>query len=146
MIMVILEDWETQAYKFAEESYGDFRDDSNKIYFQSHIIPMVKAIKIFTDDKALIMATYFHDLIEDTDVTYEDLREKFGLKVANYVREVTQCGEKNNFPHLCTPEGVLLKLIDRASNMSRMDIWSDDRKLYYINKTRFWTSNEVNDA
>jgi (p)ppGpp synthase/HD superfamily hydrolase len=138
-----LEEWEQQAYDYAKKSYGLIKDNSGIIYFQSHILPIVKALKVFTSEKEIIIAAYMHDLIEDTDITYEDLQEQFGTKVADYVLEVTEEGGKNHLPNLHTPSAITLKLIDRASNISRMEPWSSKRREYYINKCKFWKPDGV---
>ena len=56
--------------------------------------------------------------------------------------EVTHEGERDAygyyFPRLETQEAILLKLLDRASNISRMNAWDDDRKAQYLKKTKFW--------
>ena len=36
------------------------------------------------------IVAYLHDVIEDTDYTYEDLKEEFNLEIANAVLELTK--------------------------------------------------------
>ena len=32
----------------------------------------------------------------------------------------------------------MIKLVDRAQNVSDMESWSEDRKQAYLDKTKFW--------
>jgi (p)ppGpp synthase/HD superfamily hydrolase len=131
-----------EARIFAYHYHLGQLDDSRKSYFFSHLEPVAKALEQFTDDEEIIAAGYLHDIIEDTDVTYEQLKEKFGQRIADLVHEVTDEGEKDAygkyFPRLKTKEGILIKLCDRASNISRMDSWDEKRQAHYLKKTKFW--------
>lgn len=44
----------------------------------------------YPDNEALEAAGYLHDVIEDTDVTYDDLIDRFGMEVAYLVHAVTR--------------------------------------------------------
>ncbi len=43
-----------------------------------------------------IFAGILHDTIEDTDITYNDIKEEFGERVANLVQAVTKDPDKNS--------------------------------------------------
>jgi len=137
-----MSNWEPTVYEFARVSHGNQLDDSGKNYFQAHVLQTVSLVKQLTTDEDIISAAYMHDLIEDTDVTFEEIQRRFGLRTADIVNEVTHEGEKDNygryFPRLHTKEGIMLKLCDRASNVSRMDSWSKERQEHYLRKTKFW--------
>ena len=129
------------AIDFGRKAHGETLDDCGKNYFSEHCFKTMEAIMILTDDEDVIIAGLLHDIIEDTEFTYNDIFEKFGKKVASFVWEVTHIGNKKegfSFPHLKTPEAVLIKLVDRASNISRMECWSYERQQRYIKKTNFW--------
>jgi len=118
------------------------RDDSGQNYWGAHVFPVGEAMCRLTSDEDVVAAAYLHDTIEDTDTTYKELVKEFGKRVANLVMEVTHEGEKDNygryFPRLKTPEGIMIKLVDRASNISRMECWNKERRAQYIKKTKFW--------
>lgn len=43
-------------------------------------------------DSAILDASWLHDVVEDTDVTIEDIEKEFGAEVAEYVWAVTGIG------------------------------------------------------
>lgn len=88
----------------------------------------------FSDDKdleQLITAAILHDTLEDTNATYNDLANKFGLKVANLVMELTN---DNIIKHrigktkylqmkmlLMSNDAFNIKLCDRLDNAIDLD-------------------------
>lgn len=126
-----------RAREFAILAHRDQFRDSGEPYF-AHPEQVAEILKQVTYDPAIIAAGYLHDVIEDCDVTYEDLKVAFGQRVADLVREVTSPGDSNTFPNLKTRDGVLIKFADRLSNLSSMDVWSDAKQARYIKKSTFW--------
>jgi (p)ppGpp synthase/HD superfamily hydrolase len=130
-----------KAYYFAEKKHKGQLDDNGKDYFAEHCHKVARAVGILTDDEDIISAAWLHDTIEDTETTYEELVKEFNKRVADLVMEVTHEGCKDNygyyFPRLKTKEGILIKLCDRASNISRMDTWDDKRQSQYCKRTKF---------
>src|SRR6185312_6818396 len=55
-----------------------------------HIIPVAARLAEMQLDSATIAAALLHDVVEDTDVTAEQLRERFGDTVARLVDGVTK--------------------------------------------------------
>jgi (p)ppGpp synthase/HD superfamily hydrolase len=139
---------EQVAHFFAYRKHKGQLDDSGLPYFDAHILNVVNIIKNVTTDVDVICAAYLHDTIEDTETTYEEIKEEFGKRVADLVMEVTHDGQKDNvgyyFPRLKSQEGIMIKLADRLSNISRMEAWDISRREHYLKKTRFW-KNSPND-
>ncbi len=133
------------AFNFAQEKHKGQLDDCGKDYFLSHVCQVANIVNQVTKDPEMIAAAYLHDTIEDTDTTYEELVAKFGNRVADLVMEVTHDGQKDEigyyFPRLKSTEGILLKLADRLSNISRMEAWDPARQEHYKAKTRFWKNS-----
>jgi len=139
-----------KARAFAAVAHSGQKDDNGDDYYMSHLVPVFNAITEFTNDEEIWMAAILHDTIEDTSVTYEKLVEEFGKRVADLVNEVTHEGKADGygfyFPRLETAGGILIKLCDRASNVSRMQNWSEKRKAHYLSHTKFWKSEgPIND-
>ncbi len=78
-----------------------------------------------TDLKTL-MAAVLHDTVEDTETTYDELREQFGKKVADAVMEVTddktlpkaerKQRQVEHAPHM-SKRAALVKLADKTCNL-----------------------------
>jgi len=134
-----------KAIDFARHKHEGQLDDCNEDYFTAHVLPVGRGVTaIVPHDTELIQAAFLHDTIEDTDTTYEEVVKEFGTDVADLVMEVTHEGKKDQqgyyFPRLKTPRGILLKMIDRASNLSRMSNWHEKRIAQYLRKSKFWRS------
>ena len=131
-----------KAYKFAKDFHEGQKDDCGKDYSHTHVMNVGFICERLTTDIEVICAAFLHDTIEDTDCTYEDIVRKFGKRVANLVMELTHEGQKDEyghyFPRLKSKEAIMIKLIDRASNVSRMDSWTKQRQEHYLKKTKFW--------
>ena len=78
------------------------------------------------EDTDMVVAALLHDTVEDCDVSFEEIEEKFGSVVASYVRELTDDkslpkAERKRLqiehaPHLS--EGAKpIKLADKISNI-----------------------------
>jgi len=123
----------TKAYNYAQEKHKDQKDDNGYPYFNhpNQVAEILK--KVTLRDPELICAAYLHDVIEDCEVTYEELREEFSEDIADLVNEVSHEGKKDVkgfwFPRLKTQRGIMLKFADRLSNISRMESWDDESAL-----------------
>jgi GTP diphosphokinase / guanosine-3',5'-bis(diphosphate) 3'-diphosphatase len=132
------EEFESDAEYFAWGYHRKQIDDDGKSHFE-HVKQVVNILKTLTDNKTIINAGWLHDILEDTNVTYDELAQRFGVKVANIVKEVTKTGY-NNFPNLHSHEAVILKFADRLQNLSRMACWPKEKQDKYILKSKFWKS------
>lgn len=63
---------------------GVFRRNK-KVPYIVHPLEAMGIVASITEDNELLAAAALHDLIEDTDVTYEDLKKEFGDRIANIV-------------------------------------------------------------
>lgn len=135
-----------KAFAYAMRIHFGQLDDDGRDYFTAHLQHTASILKASGADEEMIAAGYLHDSIEDTDTTYEELKEEFGERVAGLVHEVTHEGKKDSyghyFPRLKSRDAIVLKLADRMSNLLRMDVWSDKRKAKYLKKTKFWKDGE----
>ena len=69
------------AYLFAREAHGLQTRKSGDPYI-NHPLEATKILTTLKPDITSILACILHDVIEDTDKTEDDIREKFGDDVA----------------------------------------------------------------
>jgi GTP pyrophosphokinase len=139
----------SQAIIFGAKAHTGQLDDAGKDYFMTHCWQVFEIVRIlYPDDCELQAAALLHDILEDTDVTYETLASEFGVEVANLVLEVTHERRADDsgwyFPHLHSIRGIVLKFADRSSNLSRMEgVWDTKHIEKYLKKSKFWQSEDV---
>lgn len=138
-----------RAYEYAEQMHqGQTRKFSGLPYF-SHPKYVARVIEHLTRDEKLIVTAFLHDVIEDTEATYEDVVEKFGIEVADLVQELTtpdedvkQLGKRQAlaqkmFKMSC--EALTVKLADRFHNVLFLEGDGVDIKFItkYYKETRY---------
>ena len=79
-----------KAYAFANEAHKNVRRRSGEPY----MLHPIAVAQIVVDDIGLgyksICAALLHDVVEDTDYTVDDIRDRFGDKVASLVDGLTK--------------------------------------------------------
>jgi len=139
----------SRAIIFGAKAHAGQLDDAGKDYFMTHCWQVYEIVRVlYFDDFELQAAALLHDILEDTDVTYDALASEFGVDVANLVQEVTHERRADDsgwyFPHLHSIRGIVLKFADRASNLSRMEgVWDTKHIEKYLKKSKFWQSDDV---
>lgn len=84
--------WINRAYEMAKTAHEGLKRASGEPYI-NHIIEVVKILAKLGMDTTTIIAGFLHDIIEDTSVTEEDIKEKFGEEVLFLVNGVTKLGK-----------------------------------------------------
>ena len=78
-----------KALKFATMAHeGQVRKYTGEPYI-NHPVEVMNIVKTVTNDVAMHAAALLHDVVEDTEVTIDDIRREFGDDVANLVDDLT---------------------------------------------------------
>lgn len=74
-----------RAVMVAAAAHSGMTRKGTGIPYLSHPVEAASIIAEMTDDQELIAAAVLHDVVEDTEVTAQELEEMFGARVAHYV-------------------------------------------------------------
>ncbi|MBO5414286.1 MAG: bifunctional (p)ppGpp synthetase/guanosine-3',5'-bis(diphosphate) 3'-pyrophosphohydrolase [Bacilli bacterium] len=140
-----------KALEFATEKHkGQIRKGADKKEYINHPINVANLVQKYKESHnidVLVAAAYLHDTLEDTDTTYYELVENFGVEVASLVSELTTNKDMKNGlgkdKYLAyklkkmTSWALIIKLCDRLDNVSDLYSVDDTFRKKYVNETIF---------
>jgi GTP pyrophosphokinase len=124
-----------KAYMFSMEAHGTQKRASGSPYFY-HPAEVARLLAELHLDVPTVVTGLLHDVLEDTNITFEELEEIFGTEVAFLVEGVTKLTKVNysssrthqaeNFRKflLATSQDIrvlIVKLVDRLHNMRTLN-------------------------
>jgi GTP pyrophosphokinase len=131
------------AYEFALAAHkGQMRKSGEP--FVNHPLEVALILAELHLDTATLKAALLHDVVEDSDVSLEEVRERFGDEVAELVDGVTKLGriefeslseqQSNNLRKMLIAMAkdirvILIKLADRLHNMRTLSALPAERRL-----------------
>ncbi len=133
-----------EAYKFAEQAHKGQTRKSGEPYIH-HLIEVCYILADIGCGPSTLIAGLLHDVVEDTDVSLETIKNKFGEDVMNIVDSLTKI-QRLKLSHRSEDElvyedhrkiflgmardvrAILIKLADRLHNMRTLDFLSPDRQ------------------
>jgi len=138
------------AFDFAYQLHGSQVRASGEPYI-IHPVAVADLLRDIGASAAVIAAGFLHDVVEDTDVTPEQLEEHFGPEVRQLVEGVTKLGgihftnrteaQAENLRRMFLAMAsdirvVLVKLADRLHNMRTLGALKVDKQLRIATETR----------
>jgi len=131
-----------QAYVYARDAHDGQLRSSGDPYI-THPVAVANILASLHLDSQTIMAALMHDVIEDCEVTREDITERFGERVALLVEGVTKLtqikfgsreeAQAENFRKMMMAmvedlRVVLIKLADRLHNMRTLGSLNTEKR------------------
>ena len=80
----------SEAIAFAVMAHDGMRRKNSDLPYILHPIEAAVIVGTMTDDQNLIAAAALHDVVEDADITIEEIEERFGRRVRELVESETE--------------------------------------------------------
>ena len=140
-----------RAFQYAYEGHNGQNRKSGEPYI-THPLHVALYLCELNFDKETIAAALLHDLIEDTDISYEDLKKEFGEEVADIVDGVTKLDKiKYSSNEEAKADAIrkmviamskdirvlILKLADRLHNIQTIEYHQDWKQEKIANETLY---------
>jgi len=139
-----------RAFQFAYQLHGGQTRKSGEPYI-AHPVAVAEIIRELGGSPAMIAAGLLHDVVEDTEVTGEDIEARFGPEVRRLVEGVTKLskinftskteGQAENFRRMFLAMAqdirvIVVKLADRLHNMRTLQYMSESSRQRSAQETR----------
>ncbi len=131
-----------KAYEFAKKAHEGQQRLSGDAYL-THLVGVADILAELHMDSVTIAAGLLHDILEDTKVTYDQLKAEFGEEIANLVEGVTKISTRQ-FQDTAIRQAestrkmliamakdvrvILIKLADRTHNMRTLEFLPPERQ------------------
>ena len=138
-----------QAVDLAARAHADQRrKGKDDVPYVNHCTAVARLVSTVTEDEAILAAALLHDVVEDSDVTLEDISKIFGDTVASIVAFVTDDPSLSTLPLAerkaaqadkmrgASRAAKLVKIADQTSNLTDIvDMppgWSTEKMRAYL--------------
>lgn len=139
-----------KAFELAKEAHANQKRKTGEPYILHPIAVATIAAEELMLDPATVMAAFLHDVVEDTDYTVEDIRERFGNDVAFLVKVVTKPKKEkydasrqvDNYRQMLDSvqydiRALLVKLADRLHNMRTLSSMAPHKQMKIAGETDY---------
>ena len=142
-----------RAFSIAKKSHAGTRRKSGEPYIFHPLAVALIAVKEVGLGPIAVVCALLHDVVEDTDVTLDQLRTIFGDRVAVIVDGVTkiedvflmqqtESKQAENYRKILLsmcddPYVIFIKLCDRLHNMRTLGSMKDTKKLAISSETQY---------
>ncbi|MGD9473534.1 MAG: bifunctional (p)ppGpp synthetase/guanosine-3',5'-bis(diphosphate) 3'-pyrophosphohydrolase [Eubacteriaceae bacterium] len=138
-----------RAYELARSAHKDQKRLSGEDYV-IHPVSVAYILAEMDMDIETIVAAILHDVIEDTDYTYEYIKDNFSESIANLVEGVTKIGrigfqskeesQAENLRKMILAMSkdirvILIKLVDRLHNMRTLEYMRESKQIEKAKET-----------
>ena len=80
----------TKAIEFAAKAHDGMMRKKDKTPYILHPLEAAVIVGTMTNNQDVISAALLHDVVEDTDITIEEIEENFGTRVRKLVDSETE--------------------------------------------------------
>ena len=138
-----------RAFLFASEAHEGQQRRSGEPFI-AHPVGVARVLADLRLDDSTLAAALLHDVVEDTDVTIEEVRAEFGEEITRLVEGVTKLtrihfqsreqAQAENYRKMIVamaqdPGVILIKLADRLHNMRTIEYLGKQKQLQKARET-----------
>ena len=139
-----------KAYNYANDNHKGQLRKSGEPYI-IHPLQVAYILATIELDESTICAALLHDVVEDTQITHQDIINEFGQEIADMVEGVTKLGKLQQYTTVQEQQVedyrkmflamgkdirvILIKLADRLHNMRTLKFLSRDRQIANAKET-----------
>jgi len=128
------EDLVTRARRYASAAHRriDHRRKYDSRPYEVHLKSVAQLVAAVTDDPEMIAAAWLHDTVEDTPVTLDEIRERFGAGVADLVSDLTDVsvpGDGNRATRKAIDRAHTARASSRAKTVKLADLLDNCRDI-----------------
>lgn len=139
-----------RAYRYSDAAHAGQVRHSGEPYV-SHCVEVARILADLQLDTATVTSGLLHDIVEDTDITVEDIEREFGAEIAQIVDGLTKIAnlplssreerQVENYRKLLLSIAkdarvILIKLADRLHNMRTLDYLAPEKRRRIAQETR----------
>ena len=140
-----------QAFTVAADAHHEMRRKNGEPYIYHPLAVAQICVEEIGLGTTAIVCALLHDVVEDTEISLEDIERQFGPKVAKIIDGLTKIAgifeygasaQAENFRKLLLTLSedvrvILIKLADRLHNMRTLNFMSRDKQLKIASETTF---------
>ena len=118
-----------QAITFAAKAHDGMRRKKSDAPYILHPMETAVIVGTMTDDQALIAAAALHDVVEDTEITLEEIGETFGPRVTELVAAETE-DKRADLPPANTwriRKEESLEILKNTDDLGVLMVWLGDK-------------------
>ena len=119
----------SEAIAFAVKSHDGMRRKKSNAPYILHPMEAAVIVGTMTDDQNLIAAAALHDVVEDADVSIEEIEEKFGIRVRELVESETE-NKRADLPATATwrvRKEESLEVLKNTDDIGVLMVWIGDK-------------------
>ena len=119
----------SEAIAFAVKAHDGMRRKKSELPYILHPMEAAVIVGTMTDDQSLIAAAVLHDVVEDANISIEEIEEKFGSRVKELVESETE-DKRADLPPSVTwriRKEESLRVLKNTDDIAVLILWLGDK-------------------
>lgn len=148
MTPLVIDAWTLAKKSHLNQTYGDYP------YINHLESVMDVSLSLGYVEEEILIGCVLHDIIEDTSVTYKDIKDRYGKNVAEIVYLVTdeigrtrkEAKHKTYSKIRKNKKSIVVKLCDRISNIEKSILYDSKKLKMYLEEDESFKKGIYNES